>query len=39
MSRTTRLTGYAARTDLAEGLALTWAWYRNVFEGAGISAV
>jgi nucleoside-diphosphate-sugar epimerase len=39
MTRTTRLTGYAAQTDLPSGLARCWAWYRNVFEGAFISAL
>jgi UDP-glucose 4-epimerase len=34
MSKTTMLTGYAAHVDLKEGLADTYAWYRqNVFEG------
>jgi len=40
MSRTTRLTGYRASTDLATGVRLTYEWYsRNVFAGAGVSAV
>jgi nucleoside-diphosphate-sugar epimerase len=39
MTRTSRLTGYAAKTDLETGIALTWAWYKNIFEGAGVSAV
>jgi nucleoside-diphosphate-sugar epimerase len=40
MSRTTRLTGYQAATDLATGVRLTYEWYaKNVFEGAGVSAV
>jgi nucleoside-diphosphate-sugar epimerase len=40
MAKTSALTGYRSQTDLASGLALTYAWYKsNVFQGAGVSAV
>jgi len=39
MAKTTRLTGLAASTSLADGVAHTWEWYReNAFGSEGISA-
>jgi nucleoside-diphosphate-sugar epimerase len=40
MSKTAALTGYQAQTSLAEGMRMTYAWYKtNVFEGSQVSAV
>lgn len=39
MGLTTELTGYAALVDLAEGVGLTYDWYRErIFEGDSITA-
>lgn len=39
MTKTSKLTGYTAKVDLAKGVADTYGWYRkNVFGGKGISA-
>jgi nucleoside-diphosphate-sugar epimerase len=39
MTKTTRLAGYAAQVDLADGVRRTYDWYREkVFGGAGVSA-
>ena len=40
MSKTLGLTGYRSRVDLAQGVDLTYRWYRDmVFTGPGISAI
>jgi UDP-glucose 4-epimerase len=40
LSKTLALTGYSSRFDLAQGVGLTYQWYRNeVFSGQKISAI
>ena len=39
MSRIRELIGYESTVDLTEGVKKTWQWYKNIFDGGGVSAI